>query len=125
MANTYALTINASLDNGSNDKVTFVPPRVSNTASAFNYHATMWAVGTSAESMPTGDVSNYRWLHLKNLDSTNYVTIGPDSGGSQIDMLKLLPGDVAVLPIKPGITIKGTANTAACKVSVLLTDSTT
>ena len=125
MANTFAGTVNFQLDNGS-DKQTWNPPRFSNTPSTFNYHRTVWTVGTSAETMPAGDVSSERWLFLKNLDTTNYVTVGPDSGGNQINMLKLLPGDISgPIALDPAATIKATANTAACKVEMLLIDSTT
>lgn len=123
MANSLTVSLNVSLSDGTN-KESFVPPRFSNTPSTYNFHKTVWTVGTSAENMPTGDVAANRFVGFKNLDSTNYVTIGPDSSG-QVDMLKLLPGDFAWLPLKAGVTIKGTANTAACKVMVFLTDSTT
>jgi hypothetical protein len=124
MANSLTVTLSAQLSDGTN-KQTFSPPRYSVTPSAYNCHRTFWVVGTSAEAMPTGDVSSNRILFLKNLDATNYVTIGPDNAGSQVDMLKLFAGDIAMIPLKAGVTIKGTANTAAVKLELMLTDSTT
>ena len=124
MANSLAITMSMELSDGTN-KMVVSPPRYSNTPSTFNYHGTIWNIGTTAEAMPTGDVSSNRWVYLKNLDTTNFVTVGPDSAGTQIDMIKLFAGDFAMFPVKAGVTIKGKADTSACKVELRLTDSTT
>ena len=62
--------------------------------------------------MSTGDVSTLGWLVLQNLDTTNYVTYGPDSTG-MVDFGRIEAGEIAVLRLEPGITIKAQANTAA------------
>lgn len=53
-------------------------------------------------------------LYIKNLDQTNYVTFGPDSGGSIVPMVRLNPGKVALIPLYPTVTLRAQANTGAC-----------
>lgn len=59
-------------------------------------------------------------LYIKNLDSTNYVTLGPTSGGAIVPMVRLNPGKVALIPLVPGLTLRCQANTAACKCDIRL-----
>lgn len=72
-------------------------------------------IGTSAEQITTTEVGTIGWAFFQNLDTTNYVTIGPDSGGNLIDFVKLKPGEFCLMRLMTGITIKAKANTAACE----------
>ena len=83
-------------------------------------HAPVLSIGTSAETVSVGDVGTLGWAIFQNLDGTNYVDVGPDSGGSLVPFLRLEPGEWAVLRLKPGITIKAQANTAAVKLQVMI-----
>ena len=79
-------------------------------------------IGTSAETVVvSADLTAYGYAYFRNLNATNFITIGPDSTG-QIDFLKLLAGEYAIVPLKPGITIKATADTAACDLQYLVYD---
>lgn len=81
------------------------------------------AVGTTAEALDTGDVGTLGRLFLLNLDTTNYVTFGPDSGGSMVGAIKLMPGEPNEFRLVPGVTYKLQADTAACNVQYeLLSD---
>lgn len=59
-------------------------------------------------------------LYVKNLDNTNYVTLGPTSGGAIVPMVRLNAGKAALIPLVPGLTLRAQANTAACKVEFKL-----
>lgn len=75
-------------------------------------------IGTSAETVDLGDISYPGYVYLENLDSTNYVDYGPDSGG-MVTMGRLLAGECAVLRLAPsGVTLKAQANTADVKLLV-------
>ena len=65
-------------------------------------------------------MTNEGWCIIRNLDSTNYVTVGPDSTG-QVNFLRILAGEQAgPMQLNPGVVIKATANTAACDVEILV-----
>ena len=86
-------------------------------------HATVQDIGTSAEAVGTGDVASLGWAWFRNLDTTNYVEIGPDSAGSLVPFLKLKAGEVSgPIRLKPGITIKAQANTATVKLQMCILD---
>ena len=79
-------------------------------------------VGTSEEALVVGDLSGVEgFIALRNLDATNFVTWGPESGGAMVAIGKLLPlGEPAIFRMKPGVTLRLKADTAACKVQVKL-----
>ena len=82
------------------------------------------SIGTTAEALDVGDVSSNGRLFLRNLDATNYVTFGPDDGGTMKTLGRLKAGgDIAEFRLNSGVTIKLQANTAACNVQYeLLSD---
>lgn len=57
-------------------------------------------------------------LFMRNLDGTNFIEFGPDSGGSMVAIGKLKPGEIALFRLKPGVTLKAQADTAACDLYV-------
>jgi len=118
MAGTFTVTGKISLVNG-DQKVTIREPGTDTfTQTGQGVHQPAWIVGTSEEALTVGDISTLGRIYFKNLDSTNYVDIGPDSGGSMVGCIRLKPGEEHWFRSKPGITWKGQANTAACKVEV-------
>lgn len=70
------------------------------------------AIGTSDESLALGDVSTIGFVMIKNLDPTNYVTIGSDG---TLYPLKLKPGE-AFMGRWNAAAIHVKANTATCNV---------
>ncbi len=84
-------------------------------------HATVVTVGTSEETMPTGDVAaaSQGMLIIANLDTTNYVTYGPDSSG-MVALGKIEPGEVHILRLSASVTMKWQANVADVKVQMWL-----
>ena len=69
-------------------------------------------IGTSEESFTFGELGTLGWLIMENLDATNYVEWGFESGdyGGRMEA-----GEVAVFRMKPSTTLYLLANTASCK----------
>lgn len=74
------------------------------------------SIGTSEQDVAFADLTTLGWVWMRNLDLTNYVDWGPKSGGSMVGIGRLQPGEVALFRLKPGITLRMVAHTAACKV---------
>lgn len=73
-------------------------------------------IGTSAESLVFGDSATLGYVFIKNLDATNYVQLGLDSGVTQI-FAKLRPNEFCLVPTNQN-SLWAKANTAACDVMV-------
>jgi hypothetical protein len=72
-------------------------------------------IGTTAETLSLGDITGApRQLAIKNLDATNFVEIGGDSGLT-VFKLKIRPLDCAVFEPSSG-TVYAKADTASCLV---------
>lgn len=115
MANEITLTINAQLVNGYL-RDTFAPGAEQITQTTRGSHETVWVVGTSEEDLSIGDVATPGRVFLKNLDTTNYVDIGPKSGGSMVAAIRLSPGESHTFKSGPSVTWRAVANNAACRV---------
>lgn len=122
MANEIQTTLNVAVVNG-NFRQTFAPGTIQITQAAQGAHSPIVSVGTSEEDLTTGDVGTLGVLCLRNLDTTNYVQWGPKSGGAMVAIGRIKAGEVAFLRLEPGITIRWIANTAACKVQVMLLEN--
>lgn len=75
-------------------------------------------IGTSSEQITLGDVTTIGYIAFKNLDATNFVSIGtinPCVAGTA--QITLKPGEEAVLPTRLA-TWYSIADTAACDVAV-------
>ena len=68
---------------------------------------------TSGFSISFTDVTTPKECYFRNLDSTNYVDIGPNNGGTMLGLVRLLPGEHCVFPLLPGTVMRAQANTAA------------
>lgn len=120
MANELTVTVTANLTNGLSQE-SFGPGAVRIDQAAIGSHGSTVSVGQAAEeNLATGDISTLGWLFLHNLDSTNFVTYGPDNGGSMVALGRLEPGEVAALRLEPGITFRWQADTADVLVKALL-----
>lgn len=75
-------------------------------------------IGTSAETLTLGEISGTPGnVAIKNLDSTNFVEIGGDSGLT-VFKLKINPGEAALFQPNSG-TIYAKADTAAVRVQIV------
>lgn len=78
-------------------------------------------IGTTAETINLGEISSAPGtLIIKNLDTTNFVEIGGDSGLT-VFKLKILAGrEVIISPTSA--TIYAKADTASCRVQIVAFD---
>jgi len=78
----------------------------------------MVTIGQSAEEdIAFGDVTP-GLVVMQNLDSINFVTWGPKSGGAMVACGRLDPGKTARFYLKAGVTLRAIADTAACDVTI-------
>ena len=78
-------------------------------------------IGTSAELVSFGDISGApSQVMIKNLDSTNFVEIGGDSGLT-VFKLKLLAGKHLLLP-PSSATMYAKADTANVRIQIVATE---
>jgi len=68
-------------------------------------------IGTSEEAISFGDISP-GYVFIKNLDSTNYVEFGPESGGSMVVCGRLKAGEQCLFRLGGSVTLRAQANTA-------------
>lgn len=76
---------------------------------------------TSDVALTLGSVSaaNYGYARFTNLDGTNYIDIGPESGGAIVGMLRLKAGESSGwMRVKPSVTLRTQANTASVKLRI-------
>lgn len=120
MANEITVNLSVACTNGKL-KERFEPGAISvNQAAAESYAPTV-VVGTSEEDLPVGDVATPGILVVYNLDSTNYVTYGPKSGGSMVAMGQIKAGDPPhLIRLASGVTLRWVANGSPVKVKALM-----
>jgi len=73
-------------------------------------------IGLAATAFPLAQVGAPHWCYLRNLDPTNYVTVGVGAGGAVPGsaLIQLNPGEPAFFPLSVAAAPYGLANTAAC-----------
>ena len=118
MADELELTIDFRMANGSFDE-SFDPETVTMDQTTVAFHGAIVDVGTSEETISFGDVTTPKYLLVKNLDSTNYVTYGPDSTG-MVTMGQIKAGEVGCIPLNTAAVLKWQADTASVKVQVFI-----
>lgn len=77
-------------------------------------------VTTSEADIDTTGISTLGVMYVKNLDTTNYVKLGPKSGGAMVEMMRIKPGEENMFRVTPGITMRWIADTAACQVYIAI-----
>ena len=70
-------------------------------------------IGTSHELVSITDITNKGFTYFGNLDTTNYVEIGVDVSATFYPLIKLLPGESAIMRLSPSVAVYAQANTAA------------
>lgn len=119
MANELQLGIQLTAENGS-FKQTFYPGTVSITQAAIGAHCPVVIVSTAEEALDTGDISTLGLIVGRNLDTTNYVTVGPAtaSTGAMYEFQKVKAGEPFGFRLNPGTVLKWKANAAAVKMQL-------
>lgn len=118
MANEFQLTSNLVAKNGAfQDRFSPGTINIDQSTIGRGGHAQVISIADDNE-VDFGDISNAGWCTLQNLDDTNFVEYGPNSGGAMIPFGKLLPGEYAVLRLSPSIVMRAQADTAPVKLDV-------
>jgi hypothetical protein len=71
----------------------------------------------------TSGVGTLGIINIKNTDPTNYIDIGATVAGAIAPLIRLKPGEQYPFRLKPGITLRGQANTAAVIIEVTLLEA--
>jgi len=76
-------------------------------------------IGTSEEAIVLNEAAAGGYVFLENLNATNFIEIRPGTGAA--DLIKLLPGDVALFRLTGDATAPfAIANTAACNMRIII-----
>lgn len=85
---------------------------------------------TGVQSVPTSDtvivlsgVTAARAVFIENTDDTNYIDLGPTVAGAIAPLIRLKAGEVAMLPLKPSIVLRGQANTGSVVIKYMLVET--
>lgn len=121
MADEISSSINFSLTNGGvklgyNESVRITQ----GTKGGLEHYQT---IGTIEEALVTGDVTTPGVIVLHNLDDENYVQWGPDNAGTMVVCGRIKPGDHARFYLDSGTTLKLQANTASCRIRILIAEA--
>ena len=120
MADELKLNVQLSYANGFLSD-TFYPGQVSITQAAIGEHAPVVIVGSTAEeNLSVGDISVLGYVVGRNLDATNYVTIGASTGGVMKPLIRVKAGEVFAFRCEPGITWRWRAYGGNVKVQIKL-----
>jgi len=116
MANEITLQFSGSLQNGAARDRFDIGGQLLIDQAAAGADGGIVAVGTSETTVSFSRLTTPGVCFLLNLDGTNFVEYGPDSGGTIAILGKLKPGEFAFVRLAAGVTLKAIADTAACNV---------
>ena len=122
MANEISITAKLSVSKGGTT-VTNATSTDSIDMTGTNMLTLVQNIGTSYEALVLTDIDTAADYHvcLRNKDATNFVKVSFDAGSTY--SLKLIPGGLCYLPILAGEQIGCIADTAACEVEVICSES--
>ncbi len=82
-------------------------------------------IGLTPEVLTDGDVAAPRLCVLRNLDATNYVTVGPQSSttATMEPTMRIPAGASVLLWLDPTVVLMAMANTAAVNLEVNIWDT--
>lgn len=78
-------------------------------------------ITTSDAAVSLGSFTAKGYCFIKNLDATNYVEFGPESGGAIVKLIRLNAGESCLFRFVSSATLRAQANTASvkCYIAVL------
>ena len=101
----------------------FRPGQISVDQATARHSDAIHAIGTSEENVTFGDVTAEGYLILQNLDATNFVEYGQDDSSTMKETGNLLAGDVHLIRLADGETLRMKADTASCDVRIVCLDT--
>lgn len=114
MAVTITRTIQASINLISSGLSSAVSKSLTETSTGSDSIVEAQTIATGSwQAIGIGNCASADWILLLNTDTTNYVEVAIDSGGSN-KIAKLSAGRFLILPLSSGVTLYAQANTAAC-----------
>ena len=119
MAGTINVTVSVQATHGNFSSI-FQPGQVSITQDAVGFHGPVVTVGTTEEVVPGGDISTLGWFVGRNLDTTNFVTVGASTGGAMVPFQRVEPGEPFSYRREPGTILRWKADTAAVQIQQYL-----
>lgn len=85
---------------------------------------------TGVQTVPTSDtvivisgVTAARAIWVQNTDATNYIDLGPTVAGAIAPLIRLKAGEIGSFPLKPGIVLRGQANTGSVIIAYMLAET--
>lgn len=122
MANEITITYGMSRQHATNlldnHQVSGAPVRKQFTQTGVGQFDVKPSIGTSEESITFTDIATNGWAMFTNMDATNYVEWGFSTG---VYGGKMKPQESAgPFRVNPGATVYLKANTAACRVRVVM-----
>lgn len=122
MANEITVNVSLTASNGFHSLARAVTGLYADQATKGMIH-NIQTIGTSAETLAMGDIGTAGWCLFRNLDATNFITLGPDTGGAaQATLIKLLPGEPSIMRLGTSV-IYATADTAECKLEYIILET--
>lgn len=123
MANEITTQVGLSLANGSlNDRVVLESDQVTQTIQWVLRDVLSIPTTAGGTVIATTGLTTPGYCYVKNLDATNYVELGPTSGGAIIPFGKLKAGEQCLVRLAAGISLRALANTAAVKILIVIYD---
>lgn len=125
MADEIKVNIQLTYENGYL-KDTFYPGQVNITQTTLGEHAPVVVVGSTAEENLTfGDIATLGYVVGRNLDSTNYVTIGPTTSSTSAmhGFIRVKAGEPFAFRLEPGKLWRWRANGGNVKVQLKVFES--
>lgn len=110
MANEISVNVGVQLSNGALNDAASIQFREDQVAAQLA--GGTQTIGTSHEAIALGDVSTPGPSLLVNLDSTNFVEIGIDDSSVFVPMVKIAPGQAALIQPADSVTLYAQADTA-------------
>jgi hypothetical protein len=121
MADEITLNVRLQLANGTLT-YDFRPGTIQIDQTTAGMSSQVLSIGTAEEDISFGDVGTVGACALYNLDATNYVQFGKKDGSGNMQAIGRLDpaGMPSVFKMDSGATLRMAANTAACKVLVVM-----
>ena len=117
MADEIKLTVSMQATNAE-FRSSFQPGTASIDQAAQGMFAPVVIVSTSEEDLTMVDITTEGVVVGKNLDTVNFVTVGPSTGAALHAFMKVKAQETFAFRLSPGITWRWVADTAPVKVQL-------
>jgi hypothetical protein len=113
LAKEIRLTINLAATKGSLTVSRNVTVQPTMTGTHMSYNVQNIGFSAHEQIVVNSDVATQGLTFFRNLDATNYVSIGVVVSAAFYPLLRLMPGEIAAVRLEPGVAVYAKAHTAA------------